>query len=60
MVNKEDLDRFFKAAMAAVCHCYDHTQGLYPDNCGCNEREKVNESIKLLIDEHKLITKKLD
>ena len=58
-MEQADLDRFYHVAMAAVCHCYDHTKGLYPDNCGCEERKAISEAMQLLIAEHKRISIKL-
>lgn len=57
---KDDLEYFFRAAIASLCHCYDNTEGLYPDNCSCEHREKINESISALIEEHKKLVKKYD
>jgi hypothetical protein len=57
---KEDIDMFFHASMSALCHCYDHTEGFYPDSCGCDQREAVSESIRLLVEEHRRIVRKHD
>jgi hypothetical protein len=61
MENKQlkiDLDNFFRVAMSCLCHCYDNTEGLYPDNCSCDSRENIHEAIKALIEEHKRLIKK--
>ena len=54
---KEDIDQFFQASMSAVCHCYDHTNGFYPDTCDCGTA-KVYDSMKLLVEEHRAIIQK--
>lgn len=55
---RRDIDQFFQAAMAAMCRCYDHTKGFYPDSCDCEGRKNVSQATKLLIDEHKAFIKK--
>lgn len=55
---KEDLDTFFQVSMSALCHCYDNTEGFYPDTCPCDKRERTAEAVQLLIGEHKRLIKK--
>lgn len=55
---KKDLDQFFIVAMSSLCHCYDNTEGFYPDNCTCDSREQIHEAVRLLIEEHKKLIKK--
>lgn len=55
---KEDLDRFFYAAMAGICHCYDNTGQFYPDQCDCDTRKEISESMTLLSEEHKRLLRK--
>ena len=55
---KADLNLFFQASMSALCHCYDHTDGFYPDSCSCEESDKIKESVDLLIDEHRRLIEK--
>lgn len=55
---RADLDDYFQAVLSAICHCYDNTEGLYPDNCSCDQREKVNESISAIINEHRKLKQK--
>ena len=57
---KTDIDLFFQASMSALCHCYDHTDGFYPDSCDCDQSERVRESVSLLIEEHRKLIKKYD
>lgn len=55
---KDDLDLFFQAAMSALCHCYDHTEGFYPESCGCDSTAKVEEAVRMLVREHKNLIRK--
>lgn len=48
---KKDIDDFFRAAMSAVCNCYKHSDGFYPDECSCDQREQISKSMSLLISE---------
>ena len=57
---KRDFEYFFRVAMASLCHCYDNTEGLYPDECSCEERERINEAVSTLIQTHKDLVKKYD
>lgn len=57
---KADINMFFHAAMSALCNCYDNSKGLYPDKCDCDSRKHINDSISLLINEHKKFVKKYD
>lgn len=50
---KSVLDDMYHAALSCICHCYDNTNGFFPDDCNCEQREKVQESINLLNKEHK-------
>lgn len=62
LTDKEDLkstfDEFFQVAMSALCHCYDHKEGFYPTDCECSDRQRINESLSLLIQEHKKVLNK--
>lgn len=55
---REDIDRFFNAAMSSVCHCYDHTKGFYPDDCECDSTKRIHESMALLIEERQRLLRK--
>lgn len=51
----DDLDVFLQAAIAAICHCYDNEGGMFPTNCDCEDRERISESISMLLDIYKKI-----
>lgn len=43
----EDIEYFYEAAFAALCHCNKNPEGAFPVKCSC-QTEKVQEALELI------------
>lgn len=54
------VDRAFRVAYSALCHCDDNAEGAFPKNCDCEQTKKQKEAIELLLNERKYLLKIID
>lgn len=57
---KEILKEFYFAARASICHCFDHSNGMFPDDCDCNARQRTMEAFDAMNDAYKEAIDKLN
>lgn len=53
----KDIDTFYEAAFAAICHCSNNPKGVFPTECSCQTKD-VQESITLLLNLRKELLRK--
>lgn len=41
---REAIKNMYLAARASICHCFDHNSGAFPEDCDCEQRQRIVEA----------------
>ena len=56
---KEAVQLMYEAAVAAICHCDNSPEGIYPVGCPCQQTKETHEKLEMLLDTRRFLMDKL-